>query len=452
MTEPSSTTASSGLTLKANVVWTFGGNVIAAACQWGLLALLTRTIEDAETGQFVMAMAICTPVFMFAGLDLRTLQVTDGSNRFRLSEYFALRISVGLLATLLVPSGAFLYGADVTTVAVVAGVALAKYVELISDMLYGVMQRAERMDLVSRSVVLHGILSAVATGLGVLATGSMIAGVFVAAIVLAAILGLNDLPKATRLHWQDRPEAERSLSNALRRLLTLDMARPAKLIVEGGPLAVKQLVVSLNTQVSRYFVGGLGYAAVGVFGPIASAVTAATTVSRALNQSIAARLGRLAVENRDDEFRRLIGKVQIGYLALGLCGVGVAWQFGELLLTIAYRPDFAKYDDVLILIVVAVAIQYQSGILDIAMVTLRRVNVLVPISTLSLGVTCLACWLLIPILELRGAACGMIAGRVVQVIALNVLITMELRDRRAAVAGRCPVSDSLVPVVQRDAA
>jgi len=147
--------------LRANFTWTLIGNVLVAACQWGLLALLTRTTTDETTGQYVIALSICTPLFIFAGLDLRTLQATDSTGEFRFAEYLCVRLITGTIALLIIPGIAWCAGYDGTTLYVILGVAVGRLLNLISDTFDGLMQKSERMDRVSHSIVLRGLLSSI---------------------------------------------------------------------------------------------------------------------------------------------------------------------------------------------------------------------------------------------------------------------------------------------------
>lgn len=411
------------LSLKANFAWTLAGNLTAAFSQWLLLVILTKTTSDATTGQFVLAMSICAPVFMFAGLDLRTLQATDSDNSFEFHEYLTLRVFCGVLALLAVPGITWAIGYRGETLLIISGVALGRLFDVIADIFYGLMQKSERMDRVSRSLVIRGVCSAVAFCVAIAWTGNLVTAVFLATGVRLAVLLAVDLPVA--LSVERKPVR---FGKAVR----VDWPRLMRLAVLGLPLAVKVMLVSLNVQVTRYFVIGMcSLAEVGVFGPIAALAVAGTTISKALNQSVSARLGRLARNQQMVGFRNLLRKMRLLYLGLGIAGVTAAWLFGETLLAIVYRPDFAAYYNVLTLVAVAVALQLQSGILDMAMVALRRITVLPILSGVSVAVTSIACWLLIPIYGIEGAAMAMIISRIVRMAALNVLISLETRTPRA---------------------
>ncbi|MDA0919220.1 MAG: hypothetical protein O2945_09130 [Planctomycetota bacterium] len=413
----------SPLSLKVNFAWTFLSNVLVAVCQLGLLTLLLREAGDEATGQYIIALAISAPVFMFAGLDLRTLQATDSSGEVRFSEYLSLRLICGGIALAIVPVIALALGYRANTLAVITVVGLGRFFLLIGDTFNGLMQQSERMDRVAHSIVLKGILSSVVLGATFLVTGSLIAAVFAEAATRFLVLAFYDLPLGRRLASQHGSE-EISLAS----LRTVEAARLTKLTFRSLPLAFKVMLVSLDTHVTRYFVSGMGsLSAVGVFGPIASGAAAGSMVGKALNQSVSAKLGRLASTGEAQPFRSFVRKLQLFYLVLGVAGVGFTMLVGGPLLALV-RPDLLAYQTVLTLVVVSVALDLQNGIVDMSLVAARRIAPLAPACGLSVATSAICCWFLIPLYGLEGAAIAMIIGRIMRMAALNLTLAIEPQD------------------------
>jgi hypothetical protein len=47
-----------GLSLRKNFSWTFVGNVVYAACQWGILVALAKLGTPEMVGQFTLGLAV----------------------------------------------------------------------------------------------------------------------------------------------------------------------------------------------------------------------------------------------------------------------------------------------------------------------------------------------------------------------------------------------------------
>lgn len=408
------------LTLKVNFAWTFLGNALVALCQLLLMALLLREGGDETTGQYILGLAISAPVFMFAGLDLRTLQATDSSGEGRFVEYLALRLISGGLALIAVPIIAAVSGYSGETLAVISGVGLGRFFLLISDTFNGLMQKSERMDRVAHSIILKGFLSTVVLAATFLSTGSLLLAVLAEAATRFLVLTFYDLPIGCRL-VEEQESDEISLSS----IQTVASSRLRKLTLRSLPLAFKVMLVSLDTHVTRYFVSGMAsLSAVGVFGPIASGAGAASMVGKALNQSVSAKLGRLAAAGECRPFIEFVRRVQLFYLALGCAGVAVSMMVGGPLLAIV-RPDLPAYQIVLTLVVISVALDLQNGIVDMSLVAARRIAPLAPACGMSVITSGIGCWFLIPHYGLSGAALAMIAGRIVRMVILNASLARQ---------------------------
>src|SRR4051794_41039079 len=77
--------------LRTMFAWTLAGNVVYAACQWGMISVLAKLGTTVAVGQFALALAITAPVFMLTNLFLRGIQATDARDEFSFGEYFTLR-------------------------------------------------------------------------------------------------------------------------------------------------------------------------------------------------------------------------------------------------------------------------------------------------------------------------------------------------------------------------
>ena len=412
----------SPLSLKVNFAWTFLGNALVAVCQLGLMALLWDQAGDATTGQYIIALAISAPVFMFAGLDLRTLQATDSSGEVRFIEYLSLRLICGCIALAIVPMIAVAWGHRADTLAVITGVGVGRFFLLIGDTFNGLMQQSERMDRVAHSIVLKGVLSTLVLGTTFVATGSLVMAVFAEAAARFLVLAFYDFPLGRQLAHEHGTE-----TISLASLKTVEPARLTKLTLRSLPLAFKVMLVSLDTHVTRYIVsfpsmGGLS--AVGVFGPIASGAGSASMVGKALNQSVSAKLGRLATAGEPRPFVSFVRRLQLLYLVLGAAGVGFTVVAGGPLLALV-RPDALAFQTLLTLVVISVALDLQNGIVDMSLVAARRIAPLAPACGLSVATSAVGCWLLIPSFGLNGAAMAMTAGRLMRMAALNAALAVE---------------------------
>ena len=184
------------LSLRANFSWMFVGNVIYAACQWGMLVALAKLTTAGEVGRFALGLAITAPVIMFTNLQTREIQVTDARHEYALGDYLALRIVSTMIGVLIIFAIALVGDYHWETRLVVIIVGLSKAFEAMSDLFYGFIQEYSRMDRIAKGIIIKGILSLMAMVILLVLTNSVVWGVAGLAFVWAAVLLVYDIPNA----------------------------------------------------------------------------------------------------------------------------------------------------------------------------------------------------------------------------------------------------------------
>ena len=122
------------------------------------------------------------------------------------------------------------------------------------------------------------------------------------------------------------------------------------------------------------------------------------------------------------EFRRFLGKLLGLYAVLGVVCAGVAALFGSTILTVAFDSGYAAHAGILTLIMVAMAIQFMTGILDLAMIALRRRILPAWLSAVSLALLSVCCWQWVPEYGFTGAAAAMIVSRLPRPLILGCVV------------------------------
>lgn len=413
------------ISLRRNFAWTFAGNVVYAGSQWGMLVALTKLGNPQIVGQFALGLAIAAPVMMFSNLSLRIVVVTDPQGRSRFGNYLALRLATTAFALLIIAGIGFGAKYHLGTALVIAAVGLAKCFESISDLLYGVFQRHERMDWIAKSMILKGPLSLAALGLAVYLSHSLLCGVLALALVWGLLLFGYDVRNCVRLLGAF---GETGTKTVLRpRWMPVVIAGLARTAV---PLAFVQALVSLSGNLPRYYVERYcGERELGIFAALAYVPVAGTTVVNALAGSAFPKLAKYYALEDMAAFRKLVLQlVAIGAL-LGTVGVLTVVLCGRPILTILYRPEYAHHTDVFLWIMVAAGIGYVGAFLgNMATATGAFTRFVIPYCVFS-AVAVIACWVLIPAFKLRGASWAMCAVSVVSCI-VSVVIFALVRGHR----------------------
>jgi O-antigen/teichoic acid export membrane protein len=405
------------LSLRRNFSWTLLGNVVYAACQWGMLVVLAKLGSPKMVGQFALGLAVAAPVVIFANLALRPVQATDFRHEYLFGDYLALRLITTVLALLVILGITFVAGYRRETALVILAVGLAKAFESISDVFYGLLQQHEQMDCIAKSMMLKGPLSLVVLGIGVYITGNVLWGVLGLAAAWALTLVSYDMRNAATILNAAQAGLTATLwprwkRETLKKLACLTL-----------PLGFATMLGSLNTNIPRYFIERyLGEQDLGIFAAMAYLIVAGGMVVNALGQAASPRLAQYYAEGNDRAFCGLLLRLIGVGAVLGGMGVLLALLCGRELLVLIYRPEYASHMDVVVWLMIAAAGGYIASFLGYGMTAARLFRAQPFLFATTSVVAATGCFLLIPGYGLTGAAWAYGISLVVQLLGGAVLL------------------------------
>jgi O-antigen/teichoic acid export membrane protein len=372
--------------LKDNLAACVLGNIGYGAAQLGMVSVLARATSVDQVGRYVLALAVCAPVFGLTALKLRQMQSTDVRDQFTFGHYLALRLLAVTLAAAGLTGAAAVLGSR-AGLAVLLAVILTKAAEGVLDTCYGAMTQREQLHQVARSQLVRGCGGLAAFAAAVLATGR----VEYAAFALAGFTGARcavDLRRVRRLGFSTRPRFQWRVLGRLARVAV--------------PLGLALCASSLLVNAPRYVLGDA--AQVGVYAALAYLLTGGGALVTALATTAAPRLARYHAAGQERPFRALLTRMAALGAGLGGGGALVALLLGRPLLGLVYGPGYAAHADVLVLLLLAAVLNWSSLAVGTALDAVRVFRVQLPVQLLALAVVVGAALLLVPALGLVGAA------------------------------------------------
>ena len=401
------------LSLKSNIVWTFGGNVVYAAAQWGLLVALIKLGSIESAGSYSYAISVCAPVFMFSNLDLRSFQATDSKKVYSVEEYLGLRLVMTLMAGMLVALFIWEYigsGSGFLMMAVV----IIKMVESVSDMIYGTFQKEMRMDMMSKSMIYKGIISIVVSASVLIVTGNSGVSIMAVALCWITFMVAVDIPKSYRLIRFDKPKiGSRSLS----------------IIKASLPLGVAMLLISLATNVPRYMVEEyMGLDQLAVFVSITYFIVAGSTVVSAVGQSSLVPLRSHIDSGNKSDFRKLAAYIVGLSAVIGISGCIISLTLGEYILRLFYNESFVQYKNIFVLTMCVGTLVYVSAILGYILnsfQSFRSHSIVLGVAVLS---GALGGLYLVPVHGLSGAVATLGLTMGIRVLGSLAVLTIRMND------------------------
>jgi len=415
------------LSLRLNFSWNLIGNIIYAACQWGILIVFTKLTNVEMVGHFALGLAITAPVILFSQMGLRGAQATDARDEYRFGDYLALRLIATIMALIAIVGIAFLGGYERPTIIVILLVGLSKAVESVADVFYGLMQRHERMDRIARSRIIKGISSLIVLSLVVFITRDIKWGVLSLALLWTVVFVFYDIrsAKATLNEYRDRLQIDDFTVFSPTPIFDMQILR--RLVLTVLPLGFIQALISLKTNIPIYYIEHhCGASELGIFSSLSYLVIVGNTLVSAMSQACVPRLSLYYAKGKRTQYHKMIYKlVAIGAL-IGCLGVLVAAVAGKPLLTLIYRPEYGERVVLFVLILSAGAISYIASILGYALMATRQFNLFLFLHLILTGITYTASMTLIPRYGVMGAA-G--AGAIAQFCSCILMIALLIRTR-----------------------
>ena len=389
--------------LRRNFAVTLAGNVVYAACQWGILVVLAKLISPEMVGQFVLGVAVAAPVFFLANLQLGNIQATDAKRQTPFETYLRLRLLTTLAGCVALAAIVAVCGYSGRTAAVILVIGAAKALDALSDIFHGLYQQQERMHLITGSLMTNAFASLAGTALALWLTEDVVWAAVAFALGSLAALALYNLPVGAAVR---RAGATRTTSLPGATLGgPWDWGVLGRLAWLGAPVGVAAALVSLNGTLPRYFMERYhGEAALADFGLMAYVMTAGVTFVGALCASAVPRLARRYADGDLAGFYRLLGKILLVAAAAGVLGLVVALVAGRQLLSIVYRPEYARHAGAFSWLMLAALVAYVGAALGYAVNAARAFRQMVLPYAAVAASTLVACWLLVPRYGIRGAA------------------------------------------------
>ncbi len=421
------------------MLYALGGEGFFNVCRLLVVVLLARLTSPEVLGQFDYALALSAPVVLFCTLQLKAAYVSDAADTSPFGAYRALR-SCGLLAAGAVLGGlcvwSFFSEPQPVFALILLAVSLSKLAHAAAEVYWGVFQRRERIDLAARSSLLRGGAMLLAVGTLLPLWAALSASANARAWITAGAICTYALAWWLVLWLYDRPSALRL--GPLEPRWTWPQV--AALLKQTLPLGGILLIISLYESLPRYFVEARpnGKALLGYFGALNYIALASSLVLTQVCVASASRVARYSQRDRP-AFVRLAGKLLALALALGATLICATWLGGAWFLRTLYQPDYARYAEQFLLLIVGQAFVLLANVLGFLVTHMRMFWIQVPIQCAVLATTFVAAQVFIATTTtdsdaVRGGALTVLVRAVTQAALLAVCVLVGLR-RPTALAG-----------------
>lgn len=327
--QPAKSRDQAPLPLRFSVRWMLLANFVYAACQGCLLFIIAKIGNVEAVGQFSLALAVNTPVFMFTQLNARQIYVTDVSREFKLADFIWLRLLTLLVAAVIlcVITLACNYATPINEL--VAILYVSKAFESLSDIIHGGFQKLDRIDRAASSILLKSTLGIVLFTAAFLTTGDIVYSSLFMAGCSGCALVLMDIPR-----WCSSQGVEPLLSQ-------FDAKALRTIIGRSLPLGLSAGFISIASSMPRYMLEAfVGVEAVGMYALAYAPLNICALVAESIRVAILGRASRFFHARELHSLKRLAKKLTTTLvLATSAASVGFL-VFGQFAVDLLFGPEF----------------------------------------------------------------------------------------------------------------
>ncbi|PTK79253.1 lipopolysaccharide biosynthesis protein [Staphylococcus haemolyticus] len=393
-----------------NIAYTFVGNMIGAFIKWLLLILIVRFTNPEMVGYYTFAIALTSPVMLFANMRLRLRYVVEDDLYFK--DLKKLRLILDALCTVIIILITVIFLRDYLLITLL--ISISKVLDLRSDLLYGILQKSEDFKVISLMMIGKNSLIITLFGISIVLTENLYISIFCQIIAQIVWLLLIENQAQKRINESNYIKSDKKIIFSI--------------FVAGLPLGIVQLLNSYNILISRYVIEKyLSLEAVGIFASISYLLTIIGIFMNALSQNFIVSVKRDVANNNFEKVKKFVNQNSL-LAALVLGGVSIlsTYFFGKFFINLVYGEAYARHSSILVIISISIIFNFLTWMYDTALMALKIYNFQLIVSITTLIVSIIVSFISIINFGLLGAAWAIVIITFVQALIRYIIVNYKL--------------------------
>lgn len=393
--------------------WLLSGNILFAFSQWLMLIMFSHFSSPMQLGYYSYALALTAPIFMLSNLQLRPLVVADLNlgKKFRFSQYLSLRLITIFLA--IIVSLFFIDWENKLALGIILIVVLIKATESVSDIIYASYNANKKTKFISKSLTFKSILVILLSFCVLYLTHNILYSLVATLIGYLFVLGLLDIRK--------------NISH-LREINFFDK-KLKKIVRIGLPLGMAVMLVSLQTNIPRYFLEHYSNVElVGVYTILYYFTVMGGIVINSVCQYLSPYFSEFYRDLKINALKKIIKNSFIIALSLGVSGLILSIFLHDFIIKVVYGNNYLKYAYLLPYFMIAGVFTYLSVVNGYLLTSLKLLKIQMPIFLILVCLTIVYSCLLIPIYGLNGAVYTTILSAASQFLISSFIIYRKIKE------------------------
>lgn len=399
--------------MKKNIIWNTIGSLTISITSLFYTIILTRCSTLEEAGIYTIAFALACNTVTLASFGGRTYQVTDTKNEIHPFSYILSRyMTVGTTIVLLL---LYLFSKDYSVYKslIIFLLCIFKYLEEVSDVYCGILQKKDQLYKVGQFQFAKSILNVLLFFLIIYFQGSLLYAIIAMILVNLSFVLFFERKNALKCEkWEYKVYKKELIQYFKANLLICLLMFLTNYLINAPKYAIDQF---LSSDVQA------------IFGIIIMPATVMMLVGSFIMNPLLVNIARIFNEKKHKELNRLIIKI-IGLIsALGLCGLVVAYFLGIPVLNFVYGLDLSPYKTPLMIIIVGSIFYTITAVLSTIFVAMRKIKSQVILNLILCVFSFLLSYYLVSQIDILGGAIAYLIIVVLRFIGYMALFFVHSR-------------------------
>ena len=346
--------------LKKNIIWNTIGVFTFSLTSLIYTVILMRYSSLKITGIFSFGFALACTTTALASLGGRTYQVTDVKNELTPFTYIISRYITVFTVTILVFAYILMRNYSMNKFLIVFILCLFKYLEELSDVYYGIMQKEDKLYYVGQFQLFKSILNVFAFFLIIKGTNNLLLAVSVMLLINFLFILFLERPIAKKLNSWNYSTSKKQIMKYFSVNTTICVFTFLTMYLANAPRYA--IDIYLNDEIQA------------VFGIIIMPATVMLLVCNFITNPILINIANLYNEKRMKEITELFKKIVFIIIGIGIFGLILCYFIGVPFLNLIYSSNFNIYKVELMIIIVGSIFYAVSMICSSFLTSIRKIK------------------------------------------------------------------------------
>lgn len=398
---------------KRDFIWNLIGTSINSFNSLFFMIVINHINLKSEAGVFTYAYSLICLFFILATFYNRVYQISK-SDKFSSKDFILYRVLSSILTVIIVFLFSIINGYNLFKLSVIMLICLFRMIEAISDAVYGVLQYKGYLYKSGISLSLKGIIGLI---------GFTLVDYFTKSITLA-LVSLIILNLAF-FYFYDYKNVKEYLSGkaSFNNILLI--------LKETLPIFIYSFLAMYVANICKYMLDYFDTEeAQNIFGIIFMPSTVIGLCSAYIVVPIITSLNDLLKSKKYKEFNKLVSKMMIILVGVGVVAIIAAYVLGIPVLNILYGMDLSDYKNLLLLVLVGATFYTLANVYSQVLVLLHVHKMQTLIYVVMSIVSTLICYFLISSYKLSGSVYSYVIFMFILLILYLILYFYTLIKRR----------------------